>query len=299
MTIDKSIELFVNYISNERRLSAGTVEKYSHDLRRFQSFLDEQEVLELDDMTARNIRDWQMDLMQTNCGPRSTNRALSALRSWCRYLRKQGYYHADPFQKISSVKTDKKLPVFYKEGEVERIYEADLFPDTFDGERDKLLLRILYETGIRRAEAVGLTEGSVDIDGLTIKVLGKRNKERIIPIENELAQNIQRFIALKKEKGLMMQALLPNEKGSPLTASMVYSIVRKYMTSISSADKISPHVFRHTFATHMLNEGANIDAIKELLGHTDLMATEVYTHVTREHLKEAYKHAHPRANKKT
>lgn len=297
MTVAESVDKFLDHIANERRLSPRTVESYSDTLVRFTAFLAEQESVELADLDARQIRDFQMELMDTGHTPRTTNKMLSAIHSWCRYLRKKGWIAYDPFQKVSTIKTDKKLPIFYKENEVEHIYDAELFPDTFEGQRDRLLLRILYETGIRRSEAVGLTEASVDLDALQVKVLGKRNKERLIPIENELAHNIRRFLALKRERGISTESLLPNENGTPLTSSKLYTTVRKYMAQISTADRISPHVFRHSFATHMLNEGANIDAIKELLGHTDLMATEVYTHVTREHLKEAYSHAHPRSKK--
>lgn len=298
MTIKQSIELFLSYIANERRLSALTVKTYGQALDRFADYLMLQKVEKVEEVDARLIRDFQMELMSTNCGARTTNKIISAIHSWSRYLRKKRLMTADPFQKISSVKTDKKLPIFFKESEVERIYDADLFPDTFDGERDKLLLRILYETGIRKSEAVGLKEGSVDLSALQLKVLGKRNKERLVPIESELAQSIVRYLDMKHALGIHAEELLVSEKGKAITASKVYEIVHHYMGLVSNADRISPHVFRHSFATHMLNEGANIDAIKELLGHTDLMATEVYTHVTREHLKEAYKHAHPRASKK-
>ena len=192
----------------------------------------------------------------------------------------------------------KKLPIFFREAEVAHIYDAGLYPDTFEGERDKLLLRILYETGIRRAEVVGLTESSVDLSAQTIKVLGKRNKERVIPIEFELSHTIANYLTLKHQMSTYDEALLVDAKGRALKYSHVHTIVKRYMSVLSNADRISTHVFRHTFATHMLKEGANIDAIKELLGHSSLDATEVYAHVTLEHLKDTYRHAHPRARKK-
>ena len=197
--------------------------------------------------------------------------------------------------------------MFFREKEAEQIYNAE-FPDTFEGQTERLVLRMLYETGMRRSELAMLTVGSVDLHALNIKVRGKRNKERIIPIENELANNISRYLALReetlrKQKALrpdmeMTERLLINSKGRPISDNAVYQIVERYMRPISTADRTSPHVFRHTFATHMLSEGANIDAIKELLGHSSLSSTEIYTHVSREYLKETYKHAHPRANKK-
>ena len=166
------------------------------------------------------------------------------------------------------------------------------------GQRDKLMLRLLYETGMRRSELAGLKVSSVDFSSLTIKVLGKRNKERVIPIENELAHNISQYLALKEQEKGPSEWLFVGTKGRQITPQDVYRTVKKYMSALSDADRISPHVFRHSFATHILNEGGNIEAIKELLGHADLATTEVYTHVTREHLKEVYKQAHPRGKVK-
>ena len=179
--------------------------------------------------------------------------------------------------------------------DVERIYQ--LPEDDFVSMRNKLILRIFYETGMRRAELCGLKEHSFDMSALSVKVLGKRNKERIIPIENDLAHNIIAYLSLKKQIDNSSDALLINENGSPMTKNQIYGVVKKYMQGAKS-EKISPHVFRHTFATHLLNEGADLEAIKELMGHANVGVTEIYTHVTREHLKEQYRHAHPRAKKK-
>ena len=192
----------------------------------------------------------------------------------------------------------KRLPVFFKESETEHLYDEGLFGTDFTGRRDALMLRMLYETGMRRSELAGLRESSVDFHNLTVKVLGKRNKERLVPIENELAHNISEYIALKRQTVGENEWLFVNAKGRQVSPQTVYQVVRKYMTGLSSADRISPHVFRHSFATHILAEGGNIQAIKELLGHENLATTEVYTHVTREHLKEEYRHAHPRSKKK-
>lgn len=294
MNLQESIARYIAYIADERRLSPYTVRNYRGDLELFAQYAEDQGVSQLDELDSRLIRSWQMMRMEDHSA-RDTNRALCSLRGWCRYMRKMGEMTSDPFQKVGSAKMEKKLPVFFKEKEAERIYEEKTFLPTFEGERDKLLLRTLYETGIRRSEAIGLMESSIDAANRQIKVHGKRDKERIIPIENELLQNIFRFIALKRENNVEDPHLFTNSKGRPMSGNDVYKVVKQYMSGLSMADKVSPHVFRHTFASHMLNEGANIDAVKELLGHTDLMATEVYTHVTREHLKEAYRHAHPRA----
>lgn len=298
MKMDQAIEHFVNYIATERRLAANTVEIYSSCLAAFQGFLKERDVDEIGQISSLDIREWQMKLMEEGLAPRSVAQSMAALRSFFKFLRRQKWIDSDLMAKVPTIKFSKKLPVFFRESEAERIYTSkELFPDDFIGRRDRLILQILYETGMRRAELVGLTEGSVDFVGGTVKVLGKRDKERFIPIENELSHNIREYLALKKKIESCDEALFVTEKGKSLSAEAVYHVVKKYMAQLSNADKISPHVFRHSFATHMLNEGADINAIKELLGHADLMATEVYTHVTREHLKEAYKHAHPRARK--
>ena len=298
MKTEDSIALFLDYIASERRLSALTVRTYQDALLEFHKYLGNNAIDTLDDIDSKAVREWQATQIEAGIAPRTVMKKISALKSWHRFLRKKGIVKGDIFAKVSTLKIDKKLPVFYKESEVSKLYNSETFPDTFEGERDKLLLRMLYETGMRRAEIAGLTESSIDLSARTIKVLGKRNKQRIIPIENELAQNIKRYLALKNKEYPDIEHFYITKKGTPLTTSHIYNIVKKYMSVLSNADRISPHVFRHTFATEMLNEGANIDAVKELLGHSSLAATEIYTHVTREHLKETYKHAHPRANTK-
>lgn len=296
MKVEDSIALFLDYIATERRLSALTVRTYHDALMEFHKYLGNNHIELIEEIDSKAVREWQATLMEAGIVPRTVMKKISALKSWHKFLRKQGLAKGDIFAKVSTMKIDKKLPVFYKENEVSKLYNSETFPDTFEGERDKLLLRMLYETGMRRAEIAGLTEHNIDLSAMTIKVLGKRNKQRIIPIENELGQNIERYLALKKEISPDNESLFVTPKGKSLSTAQIYAIVKKYMSALSNADKISPHVFRHTFATGMLNEGANIDAVKELLGHSSLAATEIYTHVTREHLKDAYKHAHPRAN---
>ena len=254
---------------------------------------------EIEQVMAQDVRLWQMRMMDEGLSPATVKLNLTALRSWIRYLRRQKWLATDIMAKISNPKLAKRLPVFFREQEVERIYTDDeLFPDTFEGRRDRLMLKVLYETGMRRSELQGLTEASVDFAAGTVKVLGKRDKERLIPIENELADNIKCYFSLKREIEGCSGAFFVQANGKPMTVAMIYNVVKKYMPLISNAEKISPHVFRHSFATHMLNEGADLEAIKDILGHANLGVTEIYTHVTREHLKEAYKHAHPRAQKK-
>ena len=280
-------------------MAAGTVRNYIDDLEDFDVWLRSQDIEVLDDVTAREVRGWQMEHMERGEKAGTVKRRLSSLSSFFRYLRRHGLFEADIMAKVSAPKQPKRLPVFFKEKETEHLYDEGLFPDTFMGQRDKLMLRMLYETGMRRSELAGLKTASVDFSSLTIKVLGKRNKERLIPIENELAHNIKEYLALKEQEKGPSEWLFVGARGRQITPQDVYLTVKKYMTTLSDADRISPHVFRHSFATHILNEGGNIEAIKELLGHADLATTEVYTHVTREHLKEVYKHAHPRGKVKS
>lgn len=298
MKINEAIEQFHSYIANERRMAAGTVRNYIADLQDFSQWLELQQITDLGEISAREVRAWQMEHMDRGENPGTVKRRLSSLSSFFLYLRRHNLFDSDIMAKVSAPRQPKRLPVFFKEGELEHLYDEGLFPDDFIGQRDKLMLRMLYETGIRRSELAGLKIQSVDFSSLTIKVLGKRNKERIIPIESELAHNISEYIALKEQEKGASEWLFVGRKGGQITTNDIYLTVKKYMPQLSNADRISPHVFRHSFASHILNEGGNIQAIKELLGHADLAATEVYTHVTRQHLKEVYTHAHPRANKK-
>lgn len=299
MRVDEAIERFHDYIANERRMAPGTVYNYTEDLCDFSRWLSSQGITDLEEVKTREVRSWQMEHMDRGENPGTVKRRLSSLSSFFRYLRRHGLFDTDIMAKVSAPRQPKRLPVFFKEGEVEHLYDEGLFPDDFVGQRDKLMLRLLYETGIRRSELAGLKVNAVDYSSLTIKVLGKRNKERIIPIESELAHNIKQYVALKEEEKGASEWLFVGRRGRQITPQDIYNTVKKYMSLLSNADRISPHVFRHSFATHLLNEGGNIQAIKELLGHADLATTEVYTHVTREHLKEVYKYAHPRARKKT
>ena len=275
MKINEAIEQFHSYIANERRMAAGTVRNYIADLQDFSQWLELQQITDLGEISAREVRAWQMEHMDRGENPGTVKRRLSSLSSFFLYLRRHNLFDSDIMAKVSAPRQPKRLPVFFKEGELEHLYDEGLFPDDFIGQRDKLMLRMLYETGIRRSELAGLKIQSVDFSSLTIKVLGKRNKERIIPIESELAHNISEYIALKEQEKGASEWLFVGRKGGQITTNDIYLTVKKYMPQLSNADRISPHVFRHSFATHILNEGGNIQAIKELLGHADLATTEV------------------------
>lgn len=298
MKLNNAIESFLLYIKTERRLSSNTVIKYEGGLRQFETFVRERfSIDDVEEVTHLEVREWQIELSDSGAAAATVKGDLVILRTFFKYLRKEGIVENDIMAKVVPPKTPKHLPVFYTEKEASKIYDSNYFSDDFEGMRDQLLLTVLYETGIRRAEVVGMNETSVDFSAKTLKVLGKRDKERIIPIENELLHNIKCYISLKRQNNIDTDYFFVHKNGKPFTAYDVYKTVKKYMTLFSHADKISPHVFRHSFATHMLNEGADIGAIKELLGHTDLAATEIYTHVTRQYMKEIYSHTHPRAKK--
>ena len=296
--MNEAIESFLLYIKTERRLSDKTVIKYEGGLHQFEQFIaDTFSIINVEEIKPTEIREWQVHLSDRGNAVATVKGQLVILRSFYKYLRRQGIINVDVMAKVVTPKMPKHLPIFYTEKETAKIYDSMYFSDDFEGHRDQLMLQVLYETGIRRAEVVGMTESSVDFSAKTLKVLGKRDKERIIPLENELLHNIKCYFSLKKQKEIQSEFFFVRSDGKQFTANDVYRVVKKYMTLFSKADKISPHIFRHSFATHMLNEGADIGAIKELLGHTDLSATEIYTHVTRQHIKEEYQHAHPRTKK--
>lgn len=297
--VRNAINAYLQYLETEQRRSQNTVITYRTVFDDFARILDEQGITKVNEITSREVRDWQAMHAESGDATNTILKRLTALRSWFTYMRRQKWVKTDVMAKISNPKRPHALPIFFREKEVEKIYNDNLFPDNMEGERDKLLLRILYETGIRRSEAVGLTEASVDLSNLSIKVRGKRDKERIIPIEEELAQGIRNYLERKHQLPAYDESLFVNADGSATNYNKVYAIVKKYMSLLSNADRISPHIFRHTFATQMLNEGASINAIKELLGHASITTTEVYTHVTREYLKDVYKHAHPRVARKS
>lgn len=296
--MNEAIESFLLYIKTERRLSDKTVIKYEGGLHQFEQFIaDTYSIINVEEIKPTEIREWQVHLSDRGNAVATVKGQLVILRSFYKYLRRQGIINVDVMAKVVTPKMPKHLPIFYTEKETAKIYDSMYFSDDFEGHRDQLMLQVLYETGIRRAEVVGMTESSVDFSAKTLKVLGKRDKERIIPLENELLHNIKCYFSLKRQKDIQSEFFFVRSDGKQFTANDVYRVVKKYMTLFSKADKISPHIFRHSFATHMLNEGADIGAIKELLGHTDLSATEIYTHVTRQHIKEEYQHAHPRTKK--
>jgi integrase/recombinase XerC len=287
---------FFNYLTYEKRYSPHTIISYKKDISQYQEFLKLQET---DVLSANHqvIRNWMVSMLDNGIEPRSVNRKISALRSLYKFLIKEELLDASPVIKVQTPKAAKKLPAFLEEKNISQLLDSNIFTDDFEGKRDRLVMELFFGTGIRLSEAVALTEAKIDFDNKTIKVLGKRNKERVLPVTPTLLMLIKDYLCLKKENFLdnNLTSLLVTNKGSEIYPKYIYRIVRKYLSLITSHEKKSPHIIRHTFATVLLNNGADINAIKELLGHASLAATQVYTHNSIERIKSIYKQAHPKA----
>ena len=290
------VETFLKYLSFEKRYSKHTVEAYKKDLQQFSDFLRINfEVDDLLDVKHAYIRSWIVSLMDEEMSPKSVNRKIATLKSFYKFLLARDYIEKNPTTQIKPLKTEKDLPSFVKENEIVDLLDRVAYADDFPGQRDRLLLELLYATGIRLAELQGLKDSDVNGYEKTIRVLGKRNKERIIPINNTLLLLIADYQKMKKEAGMRADELLVTDSGKPLYPMFIYRKVKSYLGSVTTLSKKSPHVIRHTFATHLLNKGADLNAVKDLLGHTSLAATQVYTHNSIEKLKAAFDQAHPKA----
>ncbi len=290
------VETFLKYLSFEKRYSKHTVEAYRKDLLQFSDFLSSDfEIDSIEEAKHPQIRGWIVTLMDNGISPKSVNRKIATLKSFYKFLLGREYIEANPASQIKPLKTEKDLPTFVKEDEITMLLDRVEFEADFFGQRDRLLLELLYSTGIRLAELQGLKESDVNFYENTIRVLGKRNKERIIPIGNSLIEMIGNYQKLKNEMGMVGENLLLTDKGESLYPMFIYRKVNKYLSAVTTLSKKSPHVMRHTFATHLLNKGADLNAVKDLLGHTSLAATQVYTHNSIEKLKAAFDQAHPKA----
>ena len=286
------IENFLNYLKFEKRYSDHTLVAYKTDLNQFISFiLIEFEIENFKEVSHSIIRSWISSLLDSGISSRSVNRKITTLKSLFKFLLLEDIITENPTQKIVSPKNSKKLPVFLDESKMKDLFEEMNFPETFEGERDKLILDVFYMTGVRLIELINLNLSDIDFQKSILKVIGKRNKERIIPLPPILLDCLKNY----SQNNNINNTLFVNHKGDKLTPKKVYIIVNKYLSMVSSLEKKSPHVLRHTFATHMLNNGADINSIKEILGHANLSATQVYTHNTIDRLKSIYKQAHPRA----
>ena len=292
------INQFLNYLRYERNASPQTVLTYEGGLREFESYLSfRDEGLSLGKVDTDLIRDWMESLMDKGNNASTINKKLSALRSFYRFALKRKLVDADPAHCITGPKKSKPLPQFLRESEMDNLLDVIEWGDNYKDVRARTILLLFYEAGLRRSELTGLNDADVDFDTRQLKVTGKRNKQRIIPFGEELSQVLSHFIAVRDEQVVKKDgdALFLSDKGERMTGGQVYVIVHKYLTAVTSLKKRSPHVLRHTFATAMLNNGAGLESIKNLLGHESVSTTEIYAHTTFEQLKRVYKEAHPRA----
>ncbi len=289
-------EKFLKYLEVEKRFSRHTVEAYKRDLKQFYDFLnaDYEQIIE----DERKIKNWIVDLVSKNYNTRSINRKLSALKTYYRFLQKHGYIRTSPMERVLNPKNSQTLPVFIPQKDLKQLPDLQEQTD-FKFVRDWLIIELLYLTGIRRSELVNLEISDIDFSGKVIRIHGKGKKDRQIPVPDRLLKLIQHYLALKKDhftgKPYDSGKLLVTDRGKALYPEFVNRRVKRLLSGLTSLERLTPHVLRHSFATHLLNNGADINAIKELLGHSSLAATEVYTHNSFEKLKQIYKHAHPRA----
>lgn len=291
-------ESFLQYILIEKGYSTHTVRSYQNDLDQFFAFMERPGSTGFTaEISSHDVRAWIVSMMDNNISSSTVHRKISCLRIFFRYLRKEGIIQHDPLDKVVLPKRKKKLPVFVGEGAMDNLLDKYEFGGDFPGIRNRTIIEMFYLTGMRRAELIGLKNNDVDLSAATIKVTGKRNKQRIIPMVKSFIIRLEEYIKIRDES-------FPSEhegwffitnNGNKLYDKYVYNTVKYYLTMVTTIEKRSPHVLRHTFATHMLNHGADLNSIKELLGHANLSATQIYTHNTFEKLKKVYKQAHPRA----
>ena len=287
---------FLAYIQYEKRYSPHTVTAYRIDLDQFFAFLSAQyQTSEISDIDHSMIRSWLVFLMEQGDSPRSVNRKLTSLKSFYRFLLKEGVVDNNPMRRIISPKTSKRLPEFIETGNMTALFEHMEENKSFTGLRDRIIIEMFYNTGIRLSELINLKETDIDFHSDTIKVLGKRNKERLIPFTKRFGSCLKDYIKEKEKSFGAVPELFLTGSGRKIYPKMIYLIVKNHLGSFTTLEKKSPHVLRHTFATHLLNNGAELNAVKELLGHANLAATQIYTHNTIEKLKKIYKQAHPRA----
>ena len=293
------VETFIDYLRYERNASERTVGEYQDDLEAFESYFKALDSgLTWENIDADVIREWMVSMMSRGNKPTSVQRRLSALRSFYRLLLKRGIVSKDPAHNIAAPKRERVLPAFVRENEMDRLIDSpEMWSDSFEGRRDKLIVMMFYNTGIRLSELLGLNEEDVSTDRQAIKVTGKGNKQRIVPFGNELLHLINIYRGEKKALfGLQNEApFFVNKKGERMRDYQVRRMIQRQLALVTTQAKRSPHVLRHTFATSMLNHQADLESVKELLGHKLLSTTEIYTHTTFEELKKVYKNAHPRA----
>jgi integrase/recombinase XerC len=292
------IQCFIQYLQFEKRYSQHTILSYKTDLEQFSAFLISQyDAPPVANITPGFIRSWLAEMRNDKVSPKSLNRKISSLKSFYKYLLKVGEVKQSPLTTIVAPKVGKRLPTFVAEKDMQRLRDNVEFPDTWKGKTDRLLVQLFYNTGMRLNELINLKPSQIDESNRQIKVLGKGNKERIIPVSKELICDLLCYYRSRTELTIeaSREHLFINEKGKPLYPKYVYNVVKANLSQVTTLQKKSPHVLRHTFATHLTNNGADLNAVKELLGHSSLAATQIYTHNTIDKLKDIYKKAHPKA----
>ncbi|WOD42544.1 tyrosine-type recombinase/integrase [Hwangdonia lutea] len=295
-----SFKSFTDYLRLEKNYSALTVNAYQNDLENFSAFIKtEYGTHTINKVNYPQIRQWIVSLVESGLTNRSVNRKISALSTYYKFLLKIDDIKVNPLAKHKALKTSKKIQVPFSEDEIMKVLNDMQFDDDFEGIRNKLIIELFYTTGIRRIELIELKLSSIDLDNKTLKVLGKRNKERIVPLLNSVTQTIRQYLTSRHKLEHMADAdkLFLTEKGVKIYETLVYRIINDYFSLASSKVKKSPHILRHSFATHLLNQGADLNAVKELLGHSSLASTQVYTHNSIAELKKVHVKAHPRSEK--
>lgn len=294
--MNEIISFFLKYIKYEKRSSDHTVTAYGIDMKQFDEYLVKSYDFHHPELADfQMIRSWIVSMAEKKVDNRSINRKIATLRTFYKFLLQKKVIEKDPMLKISVLKTQKNIPEFVREKELDSLLDDVEFPDDFAGVRDKLILELLYGTGMRLSEMIDLKETDIDFYNRTVTVLGKRNKQRIIPISQPLVKLIQDYQNFKNSEGLTHEYLIVSEKGNQAYPVMVQRITKKYLSLVTTLVKKSPHILRHSYATHLLNNGAELTAIKDLLGHSSLSATQVYTHNSMEKIKKIYEQAHPKA----
>lgn len=293
-----SITHFITYLDCERKYSPYTITAYNKDLMTFQEFCEkEYEIDEISTVPYNIIRSWIVNLVESNISNRSINRKVSSLKSYFNFLLKSKQIDENPLRKHQSLKVEKRINVPFSEKEINEVLDFFDHENDFEQVRDKLIIELLYTTGMRRAELISLKDHSIDLSQSIVKVIGKRNKERQIPLLNSVRGTINNYQFLKKEIAPLTDHFFVTKKGEQIYPTLVYRIINEYFGKVSLKVKKSPHIVRHSFATHLLNEGADLNSVKELLGHSSLASTQVYTHSNLKDLKLMYNRAHPRSNK--
>lgn len=286
---------FLDFLEVEKRYSSHTITAYKKDLEQFLDFTCVENVNDLEDVNFQNVRAWLVEILEKGNSNRTAARKISSLRVYFKWLLKEGFVKDNPVSKIKAPKQSKRLPSFFRESQLDSVDFQEMFDDSFEGVRNKLIIELLYQTGIRLSELINLKVKNLADD--KIKVLGKRNKERVIPISNQLNILIKSYLNLLDNEGLINEYLFVLKNGKKIYPKLVYRLINFYLGNVTDVDKCSPHVLRHTFATHMLNNGAGLETLKDLLGHANLSATQVYTHNTFSQLTNIYSQTHPRGTK--